>query len=111
MNSETQMSNERFCVFVDNAFRIQSDGEYVIFSYTDAYKLDIFMRRPITDIAMSEMSTVSYCSRSGIEGTKPTHCTIVSTLFSMLVLIGLERILAIGRTLFPAVVPKVDKDD
>jgi len=103
--------NELFRVSVGNAFRIQSDDEYVSFYCNDAYKLDIVMRRLITDIAMSEVSAVSYCSRTGIVGSKPTHCTLVSMLFSMFVLIRLERVLAKGQTLFPAVEPKVYKDD
>jgi hypothetical protein len=75
------------------------------------YKFDIVVRRPIKDIARSEVSTVFYCSRTGIVVLKPTRCTLVSVLFSMFVLIWLESGLAIGRTLFPAVVPKVYEDD
>jgi len=69
------------------------------------------MRMPITDIARSEVSAVSYCSRNGIVGSKPTQCKLVSMLFYMFVLIWLERALAIGRTLNPAVIPKVCKEE
>ena len=55
-------------------------------------------------MARSEVSAVSYYSRAGLVGSKPTQCTLVSILFSMFVLIRVERDLANGRTLFPAVV-------